>query len=160
MLPFLRGLDQEGRRFVSDRIGDEASGLFVYADSVSCDSNSQFRTESSKRKLWSVIRTCRNSPIGLLLRRPFTQQDLDALQVGRFRLLSGEVHRWAFDKCSIKDLLESAGFADVQKCNHGESRIPEWHRFQLELDSNGKVKKPDLMIAEARKPLEIRFNNN
>ena len=86
-----------------------------------------------------------------LLHSKNLEQDLRALEIGRFRLNSGEVHQWAYDRYSLaKDLLD-AGFTDPKKCAHGESRIPDWKSFHLEVTLEGAVEKPDLLVMEAIK---------
>jgi predicted SAM-dependent methyltransferase len=87
----------------------------------------------------------------LLLRSKDLESDLAALEVGRFRLFSGEVHQWVYDQWSLRKLLEANGFASLQVKQHGISEIPEWRRFNLEIDVDGVIQKPDLLIVEGRK---------
>lgn len=79
------------------------------------------------------------------------ERDLAALEVGRFRLQSGEVHQWVYDEWSLKKLLAGSGFCDLQVLPHGVSRIPQWPDFRLEMNADGIVQKPDLLIVEGRK---------
>jgi cephalosporin hydroxylase/predicted SAM-dependent methyltransferase len=71
--------------------------------------------------------------------------------VGRFRT-GGEVHRWMYDRVSLSRLLKSAGFTDVRVCCATESSIPDWAGFHLDTDESGRVRKPDSLFVEARKP--------
>lgn len=80
-----------------------------------------------------------------------TAQPSDPAEVGKFRL-SGEVHKWMYDRVSLRNLLESVGFGDVKVCAASESRIPEFARYGLDLHTDGTVRKPDSLFMEASKP--------
>jgi SAM-dependent methyltransferase len=79
------------------------------------------------------------------------ESDLKAFHVGRFRLRSGEVHQWAYDRVSLGGLMLQAGFQDPKKVAHGESRLQGWKDFDLEVDGAGNIQKPDLLVMEAIK---------
>ncbi len=76
--------------------------------------------------------------------------DLEALRVGRFRL-SGECHRWMYDRFSLRQLLEQTGFTKIQVCTAFDSRIDRFSSFDLDV-VNGRVRKPDSLFMEAVKP--------
>jgi hypothetical protein len=71
--------------------------------------------------------------------------------VGKFRM-GGEVHQWMYDRLSLAKLLEEAGFAEVAKCTATGSGISGWASYQLDADESGRVRKPDSLFVEARKP--------
>jgi len=75
---------------------------------------------------------------------------VDAAAIGRFRL-GGEVHKWMYDRCSLRALLEKCGFVDITVCGAGESRIPDFNRYGLDLAGDGSVRKPDSLFMEASK---------
>jgi predicted SAM-dependent methyltransferase len=81
--------------------------------------------------------------------RMLLKEDYAALNNGRFRL-QGEIHQWMYDRYSLKVLLESCGFKDVQVKGAFDSSIPDWKTFELD-GSNEVVRKPDSLFAEARK---------
>jgi len=76
--------------------------------------------------------------------------DPEALRVGRFRL-SGECHRWMYDRFSLRQLLEQTGFTKIQVCTAFDSRIDRFSSFDLDV-VNGRVRKPDSLFMEAVKP--------
>lgn len=78
-------------------------------------------------------------------------RDYQALQIGRFRQ-GGEVHQWMYDRYSLKQLLEMVGFEQVRICQPGDSSIPEFAEFHLEVEPDGAVRKPDSLFVEAKKP--------
>jgi predicted SAM-dependent methyltransferase len=72
-------------------------------------------------------------------------------EVEKFRA-SGEVHKWMYDRWSLRVLLESTGFHEVKVCTASESQISDFGRYRLDLNADGSVRKPDSLFMEARKP--------
>jgi len=70
----------------------------------------------------------------------------------RFRQ-SGEVHKWMYDRWSLKNLLTACGLTDVRPCAAHESRIPDFDRYQLDVEPGGSTRKPDSLFMEAVKPV-------
>jgi predicted SAM-dependent methyltransferase len=64
----------------------------------------------------------------------------------------GEVHRWMYDRVSLRRLLEATGFTAVAVCGATDSRIAEFARYHLDADPDGSVRKPDSLFIEASKP--------
>ena len=64
---------------------------------------------------------------------------------------SGEVHRWMYDRISLRRLFEECGYADIQVCCANESRIPQFASYNLDTDESGSVRKPDSLFMEASK---------
>jgi len=77
--------------------------------------------------------------------------NFEILRLGRFRM-SGEVHQWMYDRCSLKMLLEQAGFCEIRTYSALESRIRNWSQYCLDTDVDGSVYKPDSLYMEAAKP--------
>jgi predicted SAM-dependent methyltransferase len=65
---------------------------------------------------------------------------------------SGEVHKWMYDRVSLKKLLEQIGFRDIKKCEAAESRIPNFASYHLDVLENGQTRKPDSLFIEGVKP--------
>jgi hypothetical protein len=65
--------------------------------------------------------------------------------------MAGEVHQWMYDRFSLGEMMEMVGFGDVKVMAHGESRIPNWQSFFLEIDRDGNIHKPDSLIMEGVK---------
>lgn len=80
----------------------------------------------------------------------FLKQDYAALQIGRFRQ-SGEVHQWMYDRHSLAELLKQCGFEAVTQQTATSSQIPNWQRFLLDTELDGRVYKPDSLFMEATK---------
>jgi SAM-dependent methyltransferase len=67
---------------------------------------------------------------------------------GLFRQ-SGEVHRWMYDGYSMARALRAAGFANAAPQTAFASGIPGFARYQLDVDAEGAVRKPDSLFMEA-----------
>ena len=74
-----------------------------------------------------------------------------AEQIGRFRI-GGEVHKWMWDRVSLRRLLEAAGFVGTKVCAAAESGIPGFAAYQMDADEDGRIRKPDSLFIEARRP--------
>ncbi len=72
------------------------------------------------------------------------------LEVGEF-LDSGEVHRWMYDRFSLRQLCLAHGFTDFQVVAADESRLPGYAIYELDI-TEGQVRKPDSLFVECRKP--------
>lgn len=73
-----------------------------------------------------------------------------ALAIGYFRL-GGEVHQWMYDRFSLSDLMGRAGFCEIKIMPPGQSQIPGWEGFFLEVGADGSIHKPDSIILEGVK---------
>jgi predicted SAM-dependent methyltransferase len=73
------------------------------------------------------------------------------LDEARFRA-SGEVHQWMYDAYSLAELLQSCGFIECGRRSADQSDVPGWSGYALDLDPEGRVRKPDSLFMEARKP--------
>ena len=78
-------------------------------------------------------------------------QDREVLVVGRFRI-SGEVHKWMYDRYSLARLLGESGFVAMEQRTATQSCLPNWEAFHLDADSEGTVYMTDSLYMEARKP--------
>lgn len=63
----------------------------------------------------------------------------------------GEVHHYMYDRFSLGRLLADHGFEDIRKCGAGESIIPGFNEFALDIH-DGKPRKPDSLYMEAMNP--------
>lgn len=71
-------------------------------------------------------------------------------KIGAFRL-SGEVHRWMYDKFSLDRLLKSVGFKHVDSLPADQSHLQNWQSYLLDTTKEGDTRKPDSLFMEARK---------
>ena len=81
-------------------------------------------------------------------RRPVDEGDSGA--IGRFRT-SGEIHQWMYDRYSLRELLERTGFEAIRTCRADESVISDFNSYLLDLEPDGRTRKPESLFMEARK---------
>jgi predicted SAM-dependent methyltransferase len=72
-----------------------------------------------------------------------------SFEEGLFRN-SGEIHKWMYDRFSLKRLLMQLGSENVQVCRADDSRIPDFARYELETTKAG-IRKPDSIFVEGTK---------
>jgi hypothetical protein len=77
-----------------------------------------------------------------------------AFEEGAFRS-EGEVHRWMYDLHSLNQLCRQCGFEACTSRTAFDSQIDGFDQFQLDT-LNGKVRKPDSLFFECRKPITVR----
>jgi SAM-dependent methyltransferase len=63
----------------------------------------------------------------------------------------GEIHRWMYDRVSLKELLQKAGFRDIRVCGATETLIPDFKNYHLDCDEKGRIRKPDSLFIESVK---------
>jgi SAM-dependent methyltransferase len=73
------------------------------------------------------------------------------LEIGRFRR-TAEVHHWMYDRVSLRNLLNDAGFINFRCVGPTESAIADWSDYHLDTTPDGGVCKPDSIFVEADKP--------
>lgn len=64
---------------------------------------------------------------------------------------TGELHRWMYDDVSLTALLRSAGFREIQRVRHLESRIPGWTSYGLDNNPDDSPHQPGSVWMEAIK---------
>jgi SAM-dependent methyltransferase len=108
----------------------------------------------SPAALWARVRrrssSLRNAATDALIRVTCGRQALRHVRLGRFRM-SGEIHLWMYDRFSLGRLLTDAGFVDVVVSHPGESRIPDFERFGLEI-VGGYVRQPSSLFVDCVRP--------
>jgi predicted SAM-dependent methyltransferase len=133
--------------FVIERVGRKA-----------CNISHALRNESTKKQkitfhMRNLLHTFRRLPViaqDKIIRMILGKEDYKALQVGRFRAM-GEIHLWMYDRYSLAQLLNQAGFRNPVQRSATESTIPNWVQFNLDTEPDGLIYKPDSLFMEATK---------
>lgn len=142
MIRFAVGEGKSHESFIRARIGDEVLG-----DDHSTRSARRSFSRRAKRVLLKAKRLLAMAAVWILE----GSNGYLALKEGLFRQ-SGEIHRWMYDRVTLRAALEAAGFCEVVVCSASSSRIGQFSEYQLD-SLNGKVRKPDSLFMEAIKPL-------
>lgn len=140
-----RSLTESEARFVVERHGMEAERVLARVEGERRKRSFRSRNPGPSRPRGKRARLA-EAVLGLLLGKKHVR----AYRLGLFRL-SGEVHRHMYDRYSLSRLLRDVGFTDVEVRAAGESRIPDFGRFDLEV-VEGRVRKPDSLFVEAVAP--------
>jgi predicted SAM-dependent methyltransferase len=143
MLAYARRGALPEAEFVAARLGGELRRLMAIPQS-----DGPPPTPSPARRSFAGLRSIISRRVARLA---LGREGMRAYDLGRFRL-SGEVHRWMYDRYSLARSLEAAGFADAKVVGAAESRIPGWADFHLDTEPDGSVYKPDSLFMEAVKP--------
>lgn len=147
MADYLRNPAIQNKAFIRSRIGSGAEAFWQSPTDAGLQSVTKW---VSAQKLPNLIQKLKHRVaakwVGLLIGSEAQQ----ALQEGLFRH-SGEIHRWMYDRFSLRRLLQQAGFMEVQVCQATESRIPHFNDYGLDVDQ-GRVRKPDSLFMEGIKP--------
>jgi predicted SAM-dependent methyltransferase len=138
-------LDEHALHFVEARIGREAMRLARQGSSAGGACAGQWA-----RRMKSAARAMRVRAAAAGSWLFLGREGAAALREGLFRR-SGEVHQHMYDRFSLRRALELAGFEAASIRGAGESAIPGFARFGLEL-REGRPRKPDSLCLEARKP--------
>lgn len=126
------------KEFVTARLGGEFRRMVAEI--------SKAATAASGGKAASIGDSVRRKLARLVLGR----KGLRAYDLGKFRL-SGEAHRWMYDRYSLGRALEQAGFQSPRKVGASESSIEGWASFHLDTEPDGSVYKPDSLFMEAKR---------
>jgi len=99
----------------------------------------------------SVVARIKSAAKRLILNGLFGADSAQALDLGRFRLGSGQVSYVMYDRFSHRRLLAAVGLAEiaVRKCD--ESAYPFWSESNLDM-SEGLPARPHSLIMEGRRP--------
>lgn len=145
---YLRNPEIKNKEFVRARIGLEAENFWHQEKGLKKTENfwekiaskSMFKF-ANKLQYWTVEK------IVTVLAGSETRR---AFKAGIFRN-SGEIHRWMYDRFSLRRMLEKNGFVEVRVCQATESRIANFNSYSLDV-VNGKIRKPDSLFMEGIKP--------
>ncbi len=142
MIEYIKNVSNNNDSFLIERNGYEVKRIMeIFRNGENKVAKTPYSIGS---RLKSIPKRIKNKSIQLLLGKEYA-----AYQVGKFRS-EGEIHKWMYDRYSLKKLLESVGFKEIQQKTAFESNIPEWGKYNLD-GSNGVVRKPDSLFMEAIK---------
>jgi predicted SAM-dependent methyltransferase len=64
---------------------------------------------------------------------------------------TGELHKWMYDRVSLRAILDSIGFINIKQCTAKESYIHGFESFLLDTNEDGSIRKPDSLFMECMK---------
>ncbi len=143
MINYLSSPNLQNKQFVKSRIGWEAEQNWLQQEEKT-------NWQKLKSKSWSWL---------LYNLRIYLARNIVTITAGKEAKLAfdeglmrntGEIHRWMYDRFSLRRLLSKVGFKDVLVCRADESRIPKFNTYSLDM-VEGVVRKPDSLFIEGIK---------
>lgn len=145
MGPYMASSEIQNSEFVQKRVGDEFS---------ICRATTKIETErqpSLMKRFRDATRIYRERWARRFVRALLGRKKAEALREGLFRG-QGEIHRWMYDRFSLRELCQECGFEKFGVCNAFESRIQNYVEYQLDADQQA-IRKPDSLFVECVKPM-------
>lgn len=160
MLEFIKTCDESKLKFVRERLGSELDDILQdlcreHLDRRPARSRQGFMVivKRSMRKCLDRVSAKKTLFMGILGRLGRNrEQSISHLRSIKFHD-SGELHKWMYDSHSLSRLLQDHCFTRIERVTPLHSRIPNWPEFNLDIDPDGSVYKPNSLIIEAVKPM-------
>ncbi|MEQ1905205.1 MAG: methyltransferase domain-containing protein [Pirellulaceae bacterium] len=145
---YMAALDRQREYFVRSRIGAELDY---------CRAPKELTTEVATKKNPPTTLSWRERFCRKLIRILLGAKFLTAFNEALFRK-DGEIHRWMYDRFSLRQLCADVGFVDFRCCSASESSIENFVEYRLDSE-NDRVFKPDSLFVECRKPVKNQAAN-
>lgn len=143
---YMAGDEIKNSGFVRSRVGDEFSR---------CQDMGQGKDVVPERsltfgeKVGARVEKAKTRVTRWVVRKLMGKDALRSFEEGLFRN-QGEIHRWMYDRFSLKALCTDRGFIEFQVQTATESSIEQYESFELDSE-NGNVRKPDSLFVECKK---------
>ena len=147
MGPYMASSEIQNSEFVRKRVGDEFS---------LCQASTEIETvrkPSLMMRFRAATRAFRERWARRCVRWLLGRKKAAALREGLFRG-QGEIHRWMYDRYSLRQLCQEYGFENFKVCSAFESRIEDYVQYQLDAEQE-VIRKPDSLFVECVKPTAV-----
>lgn len=141
---YMASSEIENSKFVRERIGEE------YSICQACTSGADQQVITFRGKVNQRIFGWKKKLTSRVVRLLMGAKAEQAFREGVFRS-QGEVHRWMYDRLSLRELVSELGFERFQVCAADESAIRDFARFELD-SVGGQIRKPDSIFIECSRP--------
>jgi SAM-dependent methyltransferase len=153
MGPYMAGDLCSNSKFVQSRVGDEFARC----------QNSHLRVVEKDRRgvaeqINNAIKEAKAKFTRWVIRRLMGKEALRSFEEGLFRS-QGEIHRWMYDRHSLRQLCHCCGFVNFKVQSATASFIEGYETFELDAHQ-GNVRKPDSLFVECRRPSGIIQERN
>jgi SAM-dependent methyltransferase len=142
MAEFLRRKPLPNEAFIHSRIGEVGKGMIAAGRARVVDKP---RPASDLR---AIVRQARAKTRAFILEKLLGENGNEALEVGRFRLTSGQITYQMYDRYSLRQLFLAAGFSSVELRAPGESAYTTWGDIHLDVLPDGERVRPHTLIME------------
>ena len=144
---YMAGDEIKNSGFVSSRVGDEFSRCQDMGQGRDIDPRQRAKTIGERFS--ARAEKAKLGVAGWIVRRLLGKSALRSFDEGMFRN-QGEIHRWMYDRFSLKTMCNEHGFTNFKVQTATDSSIPDYESFELDSE-NGNVRKPDSLFVECRK---------
>lgn len=145
MSPFLRDPSNRGNPFIFGRIGSQTSTFW----STTPARHRTFARKLREKRLSGCWKFLRERTAKLLVQACLGAAVANEFEVAIFRS-QGQIHRWMYDRFSLKRLVTHHGFTDFRITTALESKIPDFDRYKFDA-IDGVPLKPNSIFIEASK---------
>lgn len=145
MGPYLVRLSQTDADFVRSRLGQEVLQAVEFDRNRNCREANPSPTLRQRVKAWREHVALWS--VGRILGRNAATAFAESLFRNR-----GEIHRWMYDRYSLRALCNRIGFTDFNVQSADTSLLPGFDAYQLDRDGES-IRKPDSLFCECRKPM-------
>ena len=146
MGPYMVSISDENAEFVKSRIGSE----FHLCRAPDCEPKTPPKRESIVTRVGKILKHAKLRTAKGIVRFLLGEKAKLAFEESIFRG-EGEIHRWMYDRYSLRELCTQAGFTDFRIQTAFESQIEGY--VDYELDSvDQQIRKPDSLFVECTKP--------
>ena len=143
---YMAGLTDDKADFVESRIGSE----FELCRAPDVEPNDEKEDGSFWLRLGKGFNHLKMATAKRLVKFLMGEKAEAAFEESLFRG-QGEIHRWMYDRYSLRELCYQAGFVDFEIKSASESQIENYTDFQLDCVEK-RVRKPDSLFVECCKP--------
>ena len=151
MGPYMASTAIQNSDFVRHRVGDEFWLCRVPTEIETV------REPSLTMRIRRGTRSSRERWARRIVRWLLGREKANALQESLFRS-QGEIHRWMYDRFSLRQLSQKFGFENFRVCSAFESSIENYVQYQLDADDQS-IRKPDSLFVECVKPQVVACQN-
>jgi hypothetical protein len=143
MARYLRGNPAPNEAFIYSRTGEQGRRMLSAARAHSRVSPQRSPAAGGDR-LRKLLARVRN----LVVTAMFGSAGVRAVEVGRFRLTSGQVSYRMYDRYSLEQLFLNAGLSQVAIKTATESQYALWENVNLDVSPQGQAARPHALIME------------
>jgi SAM-dependent methyltransferase len=143
MREYLNQVPLPNELFIYSRIGSQGRRMVSQARAHAVRTEGRHRSD-----VRSPLRRAVGGVKRLIVARLLGKERADALEVGRFRLSSGQNSYRMYDRYSLRELFRAGGFINVSQKTASESSHPLWAELNLDVLPTGEVVRPHCLIME------------
>ena len=147
MGPYMANETIRNSDFVRARVGDEFSICRCKTPIT------EFREKTWSERIKERTLDLRVSVVHTIVRWLLGRSEAQAFSEALFRE-QGEIHRWMYDRFSLKELCVGLGFEGFEVCTAFNSSISGYESFELDAEK-GAIRKPDSLFIECVKPARL-----